>query len=96
MEKRRICFTFREVFRIITLVILIAESASAATLTVDDSGGAMYTKIQEAVNAASPGDTIYVNDGTYKENIVIPKSLTLNGQNMSNVIIDGGKSGHGI
>ena len=32
---------------------------------VDDDGGADYSVIQNAVNNASDGDSIYVNDGTY-------------------------------
>jgi hypothetical protein len=33
--------------------------------------------IQAAVDAAAPGETICVKDGTYAEQVVIPKSLTL-------------------
>ena len=36
-------------------------------ISVDDSGGADFTTIQAAVNSASPGDVITVNDGTYNE-----------------------------
>lgn len=35
--------------------------------------------IQEAVNEASTGDTILVHDGTYDEQVVLDKSLTLQG-----------------
>lgn len=33
--------------------------------------------IQEAINEASPGDTILVHDGTYREALLINKSLTI-------------------
>jgi parallel beta-helix repeat protein len=46
---------------------------ASATIYVPDN----YTTIQAAVNAASPGDTIVVRDGTYTENINVNKSLTI-------------------
>lgn len=36
-----------------------------------------YSMIQGAVDAASPGDTVCVKDGTYAEQVVINKSLSL-------------------
>jgi pectin methylesterase-like acyl-CoA thioesterase len=44
---------------------------------VDDDGSADFSKIQDAINAASPGDTIYINNGTYYENIVVNRSVSL-------------------
>jgi hypothetical protein len=52
-------------------------AASAKTITVDDSGGADFTKIQSAVNTASEGDTIFVKDGIFVENVKINKSLII-------------------
>jgi WD40 repeat protein len=49
-----------------------------------------YKTIQEAINAASEGDTILVDVGTYKETIEIPKGLTLVGAERDKTIIDGG------
>ncbi|MFC1787159.1 hypothetical protein ACFLY8_03920, partial [Halobacteriota archaeon] len=42
-----------------------------------------YSTIQAAVNAASEGDTIIVRDGTYTENIVVDKKLTIQSENGS-------------
>ena len=61
------------------LALLFAYSASAATLTVNTSGGAMYTKIQDAIDDASAGDTILVDSGTYFENVNVTKRLFLRG-----------------
>lgn len=44
--------------------------------------------IQSAIDAANPGDTIFVYNGTYHEHIIIYKTLTLSGQNKSTTIID--------
>ena len=76
------------------LVLLTASAASAATITVDDSGGAMYTTIQAAVNAASGGDVIEVAAGTYFEHVVVNKPITLVGESNINTLIDGIGSGN--
>jgi parallel beta-helix repeat protein len=49
--------------------------------------------IQAAVDAASSGDTIFVYNGTYFENIVVDKSLILMGENRNITIINGDGSG---
>jgi len=38
-----------------------------------------YATIQEAINAACPGDTIEVHSGVYRENLMINKRLSLRG-----------------
>jgi plastocyanin len=43
---------------------------------------ANYTKIQDAINASSEGDTILVYSGTYYENVNVNKQLTLGGIGM--------------
>jgi parallel beta-helix repeat protein len=48
-----------------------------------------YPTIQEAINAASPGDTIYVKEGMYYENVVINKTISVIGENRDTTIIDG-------
>jgi parallel beta-helix repeat protein len=72
----------------VCLALLICQ-ASATTLCANPGGtGGCYAKIQDAVNAASPADTVKVAPGIYKENVIISKSLYLVGDNRNNTVID--------
>ena len=53
------------------------ESIDGSTIYVPDD----YSTIQAAVDAASPGDTIVVRDGTYPENADVNKRLTIRSAN---------------
>ena len=48
-----------------------------------------YQRIQDGIDHASNGDTVYVYCGTYHENIVIDKSIMLIGERSNITIIDG-------
>lgn len=70
-----------------------AQTKEGNTLYVDDDGGADYTSIQEAINAANNSDTVHVYSGTYFENIVIDKIINLVGEDKTTTIIDGNNNG---
>jgi parallel beta-helix repeat protein len=65
------------------LFCLFTGNASAKTWYVDDNlqdfPYADFTKIQDAVNIALPGDTIIVYNGSYYENVDVDKQLNLTG-----------------
>src|SRR5215207_1810097 len=75
----------------ITGTLLTASTAPAATLSVDDDRhdctAAGFTSIQEAIDAAAPGDIIAICPGRYVEGngaansnaLTVAKSLTLKG-----------------
>lgn len=52
-----------------------------------------YERIQEAINAASAGDEIYVKEGIYEENLIINKALALIGDGAT---IKGSGRGHTV
>jgi hypothetical protein len=49
-----------------------AAGAGARAATLIACPGTAYTTIQSAVNAAAPGDTVQVCEGTFPEQVVIP------------------------
>ena len=55
------------------------------TITVPDD----YPTITDAIGNASAGDTIVVRSGTYFENPIIDKPLTLQGENSANTVVVG-------
>jgi parallel beta-helix repeat protein len=66
--------------------------AEPRTWIVDDDGPADFRTIREAINAANPGDTIFVYNGTYYESVVVNKTVSLIGENRNTTIIDGNKA----
>jgi len=67
---------------------LIITVGGSATLHVYSG-----ESIQEAVNSAQQGDTIFVHAGTYYEHVVVSKSLLLIGENRNTTVIDGNGTG---
>jgi hypothetical protein len=86
--RRRVCFACLPA---VVGVLIAAPVASAATLSVDDDRrdctAAAYTSVQDAIDAAAPGDTIAICPGHYAEGNGLPntsalkidKTLTLKG-----------------
>ena len=68
----------------------LVTPAGGSIIIVDQGGGGNYATIQEAVDAAIPGDTITVWAGYYAENVNIGKPITLTGNGTGNTTIDGG------
>ncbi len=79
------------------LVAMFTASSVAATLCVNPGGKhGCLSSISAAVTAASPGDTIRVAEGTYKEQVVITKSLSLVAVEKGESIIDAKGLANGI
>lgn len=64
------------------------QTVKAGTITVPDN----FPTIQGAINHALNGDTIFVRSGTYYEDVVMNKSISLIGENMYTTTIFGGNA----
>jgi len=65
----------------------IKPLSSGNTLYVGGNGTGNYTKIQDAINDSDDGDTIFVYNGTYYENIEVYNSIDLVGEDRDNTFI---------
>lgn len=86
------------VFLAMSAALTPQAAHAVTTLVVDDdgqgtaadcnAGTAAFTSIQAAVNAAAPGDTIFICPGTYNEQVVVTTSnLTIRGAGASMTIL---------
>ena len=78
------------------LVAILPENSRAATLFVGGIGPGNYTTIQSGIDAANSGDIVYVYNGTYYENVIVNKTLSLVGESRNTTTIDGGANGDAV
>ena len=81
----------------------IQTTSSSNTLYVGGSGPGNYSKIQDAIDDANPGDTVYVYAGIYNKDDVydtavadIKKSIKLMGEDKNTTILNGSRKYHVI
>jgi nitrous oxidase accessory protein NosD/cell division septation protein DedD len=88
--KNKLVYIAVMVVMILSLVPVAASGSSVQADTLHVGTGQTYETIQSAIDDAAEGDTILVHDGTYEENIIIDKPLTILSVNGSaSTIIDG-------
>lgn len=77
-------------------LVKLAGPSPRTWIVDDDDGPADFHTIQEAINAASDGDTIFVRNGTYYEHVIVNKTLSLVGESIESTIIDGSNNGYAV
>ncbi len=67
---------------------LVVDDDGQGTATNCSAGAPAFSSIQAAVNAAAPGDTIFICPGTYNEQVVVTTSnLTIRGAGQSDTVL---------
>ena len=86
--KRRLSTLILLSLMMVSLVVGLRDGetvkADSRTITVPND----YESIQDAINNAVEGDTIYIKKGTYVENPVVNKSVSLIGEDRDRTVID--------
>ena len=85
MNKKGISFALAATLVILFLSAFIAP-VSAKTIYVPSQGN---ETIQQEINNATASDTVFVWNGIYFENVILNKSITLQGEGKDVVTIDG-------
>ncbi len=79
------------ILKIILLIFIAVFSGcienESKKIYVDDDGIADYTTIQNAIDNASNGYTIFVKNGIYYETLIVNKSINLVGEDKEKTII---------
>jgi nitrous oxidase accessory protein len=84
LMKRALALAIILALFVLLLVRVESVRSISKTIVVPDD----YLQIQEAINAANEGDTIFVKKGYYVENPVINKSVSLVGEDRDTTVID--------
>jgi len=71
----------------ILLFLLFLGLVTHSNATEFNVGTGQYKTIQQAVNAAQPGDTITVSAGTYTENVIVTKSVTIKAASPGSTVV---------
>lgn len=83
-----LCFAF---------ILLTSESIQAEIITVCEEG-CSHANMIAGISAAESGDTVEVHSGTYRENVIVTKHITLRGIDTGNgrPVVDAGQNGSAI
>jgi len=78
---------------LIPALTILPIAVEGSTLYVGGIGSGNYTTIQEAIDDANTDDVVYVYGGTYYENVIVNKTLSLVGEDRDATVIIGSGTG---
>ena len=80
----------KSIFKILSIALIFISYSSfgQSKTVVDQNGNGDFLTIQEAVDQAGLGDTVFVNQGIYYEHLWIVQDIVLIGEDPNNTIID--------
>jgi hypothetical protein len=78
--------TIRVLVASVVVAACLAGAAAASASPVVCAAGCSFNSIQSAINAAQSGATITIGPGSYYENVVVNKPVTLKGSGNTTVI----------
>jgi nitrous oxidase accessory protein NosD len=82
---------------VLDVIINITPTTQGTTLYVNETGsGGAFMRIQDAIDNASDGDTVFVYNGSYYDHLYINKTISLNGEEKNSTFIDGSGNGYVI
>lgn len=84
--KAKIAMLMFAAFIVISLVSAFQVGTASAQETLEVGEGKEYDTIQDAIDDAEEGDTVFVYPGTYDEQVYIDVSLTLQGSGETTII----------
>ena len=98
MRKNILAITIIGMLFLSSFMVMPTVGASGNTIYVDDDNTSgpwngtqeyPYQNIRDGINNSDNGDTVFVYNGTYYENVIINKSINLVGENKEITIVDG-------
>ncbi len=90
---KRICFDPPRAVACAGLVMALALASAFAEAAIISVPNSSYPHIQDAISAASPGDTVAVAPGTYQEAISLKDGVEVRGVETARTFLSGGGGG---